>query len=170
MLAASKDDAELRAAWSRYQLARAAMHRELLEPRLNIAAGVSAALDAEAAPKIRFSSWGIVGRVAVAASVTVAVLAGVRLYNQGEMNSAEVALQASQPSLSVPQVQGAPVLAGYIEGAAQPQESLSKEADKTSEWHEKRLPVYLRQHVQQSAVNGAETALPYARAASLDNR
>ncbi|MGV8488845.1 anti-sigma factor, partial [Pseudomonas aeruginosa] len=28
----------------------------------------------------------------------------------------------------------------------------------------------LRQHVQQSAVSGTESALPYARAASLENR
>ena len=63
-----------------------------------------------------------------------------------------------------------PVLAGYTEGAEQSQESVAKEAGKESEWHEKRLPVYLRQHVQQSAVSGAESALPYARAASLENR
>ena len=37
-------------------------------------------------------------------------------------------------------------------------------------WHEQRLPIYLRQHVQQSAVSGTESALPYARAASLENR
>ncbi|TBW12089.1 RNA polymerase subunit sigma [Azotobacter chroococcum subsp. isscasi] len=170
VLAAGKDDAEFRAAWSRYQLARAAMHKELLEPRLDIAASVSAALAAEAAPKARFFSWGIVGRVAVAASVTVAVLAGVRLYNQGEMVGAEMAQRVPQSSLSVPQVQGMPVLAGYTEEAEQSQEPVAKEAGKESEWHEKRLPVYLRQHVQQSAVSGAESALPYARAASLENR
>ncbi|GAB3481883.1 sigma-E factor negative regulatory protein [Azotobacter salinestris] len=170
VLAASRDDAELRATWSRYQLARAAMHKELLETRLDIAAGVSAALAAEAAPKARIFSWGVVGRIAVAASVTVAVLAGVRLYNQSEMSGTELAQHAPQPSLSVPQVQGTPILAGYTEGAAQSQEPASKEEGKDSEWHEKRLPAYLRQHVQQSAVNGAESALPYARAASLENR
>src|SRR3546814_2240295 len=36
--------------WSRYQLARAAMHKELIEPRLDIASAVSAALADEAAP------------------------------------------------------------------------------------------------------------------------
>ena len=42
------DNPELRATWSRYQLARAAMHKELIEPRLDIAAAVSAALADEA--------------------------------------------------------------------------------------------------------------------------
>ncbi|GAB3385042.1 sigma-E factor negative regulatory protein [Azotobacter armeniacus] len=170
VLTASKDDAEFRAAWSRYQLARAAMHKELLEPRLDIAAAVSAALSTENAPKVRRFSWGVVGRLAVAASVTVAVLAGVRLYNQSELTGAGMAQRVPQTSLPVPQVQGAPVLAGYTEGAGQSQEPLPNEAGQDSDWHEKRLPAYLRQHVQQSAVSGAEGALPYARAASLENR
>ena len=48
VLAAAGDDAELRGTWSRYQLAREVMHKELLEPRLDIAAAVSAALAEEA--------------------------------------------------------------------------------------------------------------------------
>ena len=40
------DDAETRATWSRYQVARAAMHKELLLPNLDIASAVSAALAA----------------------------------------------------------------------------------------------------------------------------
>ncbi|MER8125026.1 anti-sigma factor, partial [Acinetobacter baumannii] len=35
---------------------------------------------------------------------------------------------------------------------------------------DQRLPGYLRQHAQESALKGTETALPYARAASLENR
>ena len=35
---------------------------------------------------------------------------------------------------------------------------------------DQRLPGYLRQHAQESALKGNETALPYARAASLENR
>lgn len=44
------DDAETRATWSRYQVARAAMHKELLLPNLDIASAVSAALADEAVP------------------------------------------------------------------------------------------------------------------------
>lgn len=170
---AASDDVELRATWARYQLARAVMHKELLEPRLDIAAGVSAALAAEAAPKVARAPWHTLGRLAVAASVTVAVLAGVRFYNQDEMAGGELARQVSQPSVSVPQMHGTPVLAGYNEGMVQPepQASMAGETSQELGWHEQRLPTYLRQHVQQSAVNGADTVLPYARAASLeDNR
>src|SRR5690606_3291974 len=80
------DNPELRATWSRYQLARAAMHKELIEPRLDIAAAVSAALADEAAPaQPQRSGWKGLGRLAVAASVTVAVLAGVRLSNRSDV-------------------------------------------------------------------------------------
>ncbi|SEP88652.1 anti sigma-E protein, RseA [Azotobacter beijerinckii] len=178
VLAAGRDDAEFRATWARYQLARAAMHKELLEPRLDIAASVSAALSMEDTPKVKIEntpkarrfSWGMIGRIAVAASVTVAVLAGVRLYNQSERAGAEMAQQSTQPSLPIPQAHGTPVLAGYTEGAEQPQASSPSEAEQDANWHEKRLPAYIRQHAQQSTVNGTESTLPYARSSSLENR
>lgn len=40
----------------------------------------------------------------------------------------------------------------------------------TASWHEQRLPNYLRQHAQEAVMGAGETALPYARAASLENR
>ncbi|PYC25924.1 sigma-E factor negative regulatory protein [Pseudomonas alcaligenes] len=164
---AASDDAELRGTWSRYQLARAVMHKELLEPRLDIAAAVSAALADEALPaKAVRGPWRTLGRVAVAASVTLAVLVGVRFYNQDELAGAQLAQQGNQPSLVLPQVQGPAVLAGYSEGAAAQQSPVQS----GSSWHEQRLPTYLRQHAQQAAASGADSALPYARAASLENR
>lgn len=167
VLAASKDG-ELRGTWSRYQIARAAMHRELLEPRLDIAAAVSAALADEPIAVRKASLWSRVGRVAIAASVTVAVLAGVRFYNQDELNGTQLAQQDAAPVLSMPQVQGPAVLAGYNSGA----DEVSAEAAKagTADWHEQRLPTYLRQHAQQAVMGTGETALPYARAASLEDR
>ncbi|MGG2831208.1 RseA family anti-sigma factor [Pseudomonas aeruginosa] len=47
---------------------------------------------------------------------------------------------------------------------------ITNSSSSDTRWHEQRLPIYLRQHVQQSAVSGTESALPYARAASLENR
>ncbi|PTC34508.1 anti-sigma factor MucA [Pseudomonas paraeruginosa] len=47
---------------------------------------------------------------------------------------------------------------------------ITNSSSSDTRWHEQRLPIYLRQHVQQSAVSGSESALPYARAASLENR
>lgn len=168
VLAAAGEDAELRATWSRYQIARAVMHKELLEPRLDIAAGVSAALAEEALPvSVAKRSWRTLGRVAVAASVTLAVLAGVRFYNQDELSGTRLAQQAAQPSLTLPQVQGPAVLAGYTESAAPLRQSVQQPA---SGWYEQRLPGYLRQHAQQAAASGNDSVLPYARAASLENR
>jgi sigma-E factor negative regulatory protein RseA len=163
------DNPELRATWSRYQLARAAMHKELIEPRLDIASAVSAALADEAAPvKAQRNGWKSLGRLAVAASVTVAVLAGVRLYNQNEVAGPQLAQQAPQPSIAVPQVnQGPTVLAGYSEQAEAPAQAGAP----VERWHEERLPSYVRQHAQQAAFsNGSESALPYARAASMEER
>ncbi len=166
------DDAETRATWSRYQIARAAMHKELLLPKLDIASAVSAALADEAVPaKVKQGPWRSLGRLAVAASVTVAVLAGVRFYNQDEISGAELAAQQpAQQGLSMPQAQGPAVLAGYSESNEQPTGPMVNGVLQNQAGWDQRLPGYLRQHAQESALKGNETALPYARAASLENR
>ncbi|MEE9100335.1 MULTISPECIES: RseA family anti-sigma factor [Pseudomonas] len=170
VLAACGEDAELRATWSRYQLARAVMHREPALPKLDIAAAVSAALVDEAAPApVKSNPWRNVGRLAVAASVTLAVLAGVRLYHQDSGVANGLAQQApATQQIALPQVQGPAVLAGYTQDEA-PQVITNARGGQTT-WHEQRLPGYLRQHAQQSAVSGTDSALPYARAASLESR
>lgn len=166
------DDTETRATWSRYQVARAAMHKELLLPQLDIAAAVSAALAEEATPvKVARGPWRSLGRLAVAASVTVAVLAGVRLYNQDEISGAQLAAQQPvQQGLAAPQVQGPAVLAGYSESADTTGPMANGVLQGQSGWQDQRLPGYLRQHTQEAAVKGTESALPYARAASMENR
>ena len=165
------EDSETRATWSRYQVARAAMHKELLMPNLDIASAVSAALAEEAAPaKVQKGPWRGIGRLAVAASVTVAVLAGVRLYNQDEIAGVELAQQSNQPTLATPQVKGPAVLAGYSESSEATGPMANGVLQGQPGWHDQRLPGYLRQHAQQAALKGTESALPYARAASLENR
>jgi len=174
---AADGDSEMRATWSRYQIARAAMHKELIEPRMDIASAVSAALADEPAisvAKPQKSAWRSMGRIAVAASVTVAVLAGVRLYNQSEVAGPQMAQQAAQPSIAVPQAaQGPAVLAGYSgSDNAGAMEAETSAAQVSAEgWHEQRLPAYVRQHAQQAAFGSeSESALPYARAASMEDR
>ena len=165
------DDAETRDTWSRYQVARAVMHKDLLIPRLDIAAAGSAALADEAVPaKAARGPWRSLGRLAVAASVTVAVLAGVRLYNQDEIAGAELAQQTQQPVMAGPQVKGPAVLAGYKESSDTTGPMANGVLQGQSGWQDQRLPGYLRQHAQESALKGTESALPYARAASLENR
>lgn len=162
------EDSEARATWSRYQVARAAMHKELLNPRLDLASAVSAALADEAVPaRSTPRPWRSLGRLAVAASVTLAVLAGVRLYNQNEIAGAQVAQQAPQPALVAPQAQGPAVLAGYTESSdAVKAPALENQAG----WQDEKLPGYVRQHAQDSAGKGTEGALPFARSASMENR
>ncbi|MNR00016.1 Sigma factor AlgU negative regulatory protein [compost metagenome] len=165
------DDVETRETWARYQIARAVMHKDLLIPRLDLASAVSAALADEAVPaKASRGPWRSLGRLAVAASVTLAVLAGVRLYNQDEIAGVELAQQSTQPGLAVPQVKGPAVLAGYNEGSQATGPMANGVLQGQPGWHDQRLPGYLRQHAQQAALKGTESALPYARAASLENR
>jgi sigma-E factor negative regulatory protein RseA len=165
------DDVETRETWARYQIARAVMHKDLLLPRLDIAAAVSAALADEAVPaKASRGPWRSLGRLAVAASVTVAVLAGVRLYNQDEIAGVELAQQSTQQGLAAPQIKGPAVLAGYNETSDATGPMANGVLQGQPGWHDQRLPGYLRQHAQQAALKGTESALPYARAASLENR
>ncbi|MBD1552494.1 RseA family anti-sigma factor [Pseudomonas typographi] len=167
------DDTVTRATWSRYQVARAAMHKELLNPALDLASAVSAALADEAVPaKSSPRPWRSLGRLAVAASVTVAVLAGVRLYNHDEVSGAQLAQQqVTQPGVTTPQAQGPAVLANYTESADQAKGPMASGVlQNQAGWQDERLPGYLRQHAQEAAIKGAESALPYARAASMENR
>ena len=172
---AAGGEPELRATWSRYQIARAAMRGEYFTPSLSLAAGVSAALDEEPAlrpARAGLPIWRSVGRVAIAASVTVAVLAGVRFYNQDALDGAQMAQQSAQPSLPVssaaPTIQGPAVLAGYSTSG---EAALAVPADQERQLaaEDQRLLDYVRQHARQAG-SGAETTLPHARAASLENR
>ena len=103
VLAAAGEDPALRERWARYQLARAVMHKQTVMPGLDLASAVSAAIAAEEtpAPAARPArSWRHLGRFAVAASVTLAVLAGVRFYNtQGDAALAPQLAQQSAPVL-----------------------------------------------------------------------
>ncbi|WP_434772420.1 sigma-E factor negative regulatory protein [Pseudomonas entomophila] len=165
------NDAEARATWARYQVARAAMHKELLLPKLDIASAVSAALAEEEAPApAKRGAWRGLGRLAVAASVTFAVLAGVRLYNQDDIAGNQLAAQQPvQQGVVAPQAQGPAVLAGYTEGAEQSAAPVTNGVMQNPGNWDKRLPGYLRQHAQDSALKGNDGALPYARAASMEN-
>ena len=172
---AAGGEPELQATWSRYQIARAAMHGEYFAPGLNIAAGVSAVLAEEPAPSrsgVGAPLWRGIGRVAIAASVTVAVLAGVRFYNQDALDGAQMAQQSAQPaataSSAAPMAQGPAVLASYNpSGEATLAVPVDHEAQLTAE--DQRLLDYVRQHARQAG-SGAESTVPHARAASLENR
>ena len=171
---AAEAGGELHASWSRYQLARAALHREAVLPNFSVAAAVSAALTDGPAlgitPAPQASRWtNGWARLAVAASVTVAVLGGVRLYNQDELNGAQLAQQATPLQMTQPQTQGPAILAGYSESTQlAPRAPAAPGND--SAWLRERYPHYLQQHAQQGGSAATNGTLPYARGASVDGR
>ena len=168
---AASGESEVRATWARYQVARAVMHKELLEPRLDLAAAVSAALADEPVPAVsqpRLPLRGL-GRLAVAASVTVAVLAGVRMYNQDDLATTQLAQRDALPLLQARPLQGPAVLAGYTTNSVVVPQGQGA-TDAQQRWQQQHLPAYVRQHAQQAAFIGTQSALPYARAASMEGR
>jgi sigma-E factor negative regulatory protein RseA len=111
VLAAVGEDPALRERWARYQLARDVMHRQDVLPKLDLAAGVAAAIaaeDARVAPAAKpMRSWRQAARLAVAASVTLAVLVGVRFYN-GQDEAGMAPQLAQQPALPQQSLQALP--------------------------------------------------------------
>ncbi|PKM31230.1 MAG: RNA polymerase subunit sigma [Gammaproteobacteria bacterium HGW-Gammaproteobacteria-11] len=176
ILQASEGDPALRKTWERFQIARAMMHKEPWQGRVDISAGIAAAIATEQAPTATASRagrvWHNLGRVAVAASVTLAVLVGVNMFNQQELAvsddlaAVERATPQMSPSISVPQGGGA-VLAGFSAPAPVEAETASQSP---TLWHEQRIGTYLREHAEHSSRFGSSQVLPYARAASLESR
>lgn len=195
ILKASEGDA-LRAKWSRYQVARSAMRGDLpseLAPA-GFADRLSAALADEQAPQVDstqatssnqgsgLSRWWLgLGRVAVAASVTGAVVIGAQLYQAGDADPGVNTMTAgaepkaiSAPDNSLPIGYGAPALPAQQVSAAvggyQPQRTRQvvfepRRADvKVSN---EQIRAYLNQlveeHADHAAVNSAQGMLPYAR-------
>ncbi len=177
----ASDEAELRASWSRYQIARAAMHNEPFHAHVDLSAGIMAAIEAEPAfataepertehaaktIKVRSTPW--LARVAVAASVTLAVLGGVRFYNQDTIQQDAIMASSEQRLPAVNHIQGPVVLASY--SAQNDRAAVTQNRTESDAWYDRRLPSYLLQHAQQSSVNKTESGLPYARAASLEGQ
>ena len=179
----ASNDPELRASWSRYQIARAAMHNEPFSAKIDLSASIMAAIDAEpelsveqpeqqetAVRNIKSGRFSWVSRVAVAASVTLAVLGGVRFYNQDAVQQEALVAKNEQrlPTVGNSEQHSPVVLASYsAQGKKAP---IAQAVSEQSSWYELRLPSYLRQHAQQTSMNKTESGLPYARAASLEGQ
>lgn len=175
------DEPEVRQTWQNLHLVRSAMHQEPVMA-VDVSAGVREALnsiamdetqpgDDASAPQV--AGWKSWQRMAVAASVTLAVLGGVRFYNQVQLEPAEQVL-AGTPAPATPlaapaYVREQPVvLASY--GGQQLQKEEQQSEINSNDWYREHLPLYLKQHARQSGIGGADSALPYARAASMEGR
>ena len=150
VLQATEQDPELRSTWDRYQVARSVMRKEPWQGNIDLSAGIAAALADEPTPAVQTpvaqvsALWQNMGKLAVAASVTVAVLVGVRMVNQDAgpaepvmaerpavEQAAPVAAAPSTAPVAQPQ-QGGAVLAGYPDNG-------EAAAQAPSEWQEARI-------------------------------
>lgn len=179
-LLAGEQDPEVRRSWERYQLARSVMHKEPWYADVDLSSGIAAALADEPALKVRPASastpWKTrLSRVAVAASVTVAVLVGVRMVSQDPaVDNSMASVERGVPAISTvsaPAVPAAPVgagaiLAGFSSHADQQQRS--QPSSEPSIWQKQRVADYLRQHAENN-MQAAPQLVPQARAASLEN-
>jgi len=179
VLKQSQTNAELRQQWQRWQITRAALRGQPQSfATLNLAERVSAALDAppaapiaRARPAMRSRLWRSGGQLAVAASVTLAVLGGVRFYQSSQQVPANPPLQA-QTGAGVPfnlPLAEVPQLAGFTDNAEQNTETAWQWPSEQMNLQEaERLRGYLRQHSRQSALySGIDGVLPDVRAASF---
>ena len=185
VLQAADQDPALRSTWARYQMARSVMHKEPWQGSIDLSAGIAAALQDEpalqmepeqAAPAAAQGSvlWRNFGRMAVAASVTLAVLVGVRMVNQGDAPTQPMtAANSPAPSMlqANPAARTGAVLAGYSQnGAAVTAAEPLAPAQAPSAWHEQRISRYLREHAEAGAQSNTPQLVPYARAASMEGR
>ena len=161
---------EVDATWARYQLARAALKGDVAPlPNWGLSARISAALIDEPAPA-QTRSKPALARFAVAASVMLAVLGGIKLYHQNAGSAALPVAQQNVAPAPLPALQGPAILAGYsAQGGAQQATQPTLPGDQ-SLWIRQRYPSYLRQHLQQGANQSADAVLPYARGATLNER
>ncbi|MFT0213150.1 RseA family anti-sigma factor [Pseudomonas sp. F1_0610] len=169
------DDTEVRATWSRYHMARAAMRQEFVMPQVDLSSSIMAAIENEnfdqqapiAASTKKSRPLQVMGRFAVAASVTLAVLAGVRFYNQDAVNTAKMVAH-TQEVTPVNDVKLPPLveLAGFNRDNSSPSPIAEVVSGQT--WYEQRLPEYFRRHAQQAPAQANEVGIPFARAASVE--
>lgn len=181
VLQATAQDSALRGTWERYQMARSVLQKEHWQPSVDLSAGIAAALrdEPEFQPQVETTAakpsglWRNMTRVAVAASVTMAVLVGVRMVNQGDVPT-QPTLAASAPVTAPSLATGntarsGAVLAGYSQQPGVGAQPIAP-AQSPSAWHEQRIGRYLREHAENSAQFSSPQLVPYARAASIEGR
>lgn len=150
-----EQDDELRSTWQRYQMIGSLMRGEPAAA-VDLSRGIMQALDGEPMDEVRRPQaatassqrfrWLASG--AVAASVTLAVLVGVR------MNSAEPdALVAEQQTM---QPAAVPL-------ASAPAQALPEVDAAQLEAAQRKLQEYVLQHTEQATMTGSRAAVPFAR-------
>jgi len=193
-----EDDEELRERWSRYQMMGALM-REEPAMTVDLSKGIMQAIDgvpmdevpareqgataiADVAESTVSRSWkqGWIASGAVAASVTLAVLLGVRVVDNSMLGSATVAQNtASEAMITAPAVAGSdvipavmpvnadviPVAGMVVADAANNEPELSEEQLRDAQ---NRLQEYVLQHSEHAVMNSGRGLMPFARVTNFE--
>ncbi|WP_111640390.1 sigma-E factor negative regulatory protein [Marinimicrobium alkaliphilum] len=189
LLKASESDAELKATWSRYQMASASLRRDLpATAPSDFGARLSAALADEPALGAGRGSalnrwWQNAGRVAVAASVAAAVIFGVQQYGGGsapvggeapamaESERSELRPSASAPAgFQSPALNARPVSAqsGFDGRSQQARQVIFEPRQANDQIPIEQIRAYLNllidEHTDHASFNSGQGMLPFARA------
>jgi sigma-E factor negative regulatory protein RseA len=174
----SVDDAGVAALLGRHYAVRAVARREaqaLCPPALtaSILAALAAQAPAAAAPRWRMP----VGGVAVAASVCMAAVFGLRALAPEPAGMAQTAVVASGAAslgelgrpggLPVP-VAGPAVPVGFVSALPAPGSAMQHAGASPDQLAEQRLRLFMVDHVQNAALNTNVGMLPYARVVSYE--
>ncbi len=174
-------DPGLRDTWHRYQLASAAMKRDLPYRMVDLSQSISAAIEQESALKPGLKRWlQPFGKVAIAASVAMVAVIGVQqIQTNSSQNAAQPAIASAGTDSGVAQFQmpvgfelppiaARNVSAGsQIEPAARPTLVVSR-AQVSELENEEAIRAYLNQMMERHTRNAANSSssqgiLPLAR-------
>ena len=169
VLKATAEDTELRAIWDRYQMARAAMRDDLPTANTDLSGAISDAIASEPVygrgADRYFRSFA---RVAVAASVAVAVILGVQQFNRPDAGGTPVIagngqssnLVPTPPAFGRPPIETAPVSTSVFEPLDEPLLELDEASRRRLETH---LSELMKRHTDGAALGGSQGMLPFAR-------
>lgn len=167
VLNALRDDAELRRAWERYHVIRAAVTRQLgavLPPDFaeRVRARIEADGQAETAPPLRL--WPLAGGFAAAALVAGAAFLGAQMLRAPSSPLAPLAVAPPANEVASSQVNVATAAATPAELAAVAAEAPASEAPSAAvEASAGRLDAYLVGHNEFMPTAGMGSMLPYVR-------
>ena len=169
-------DSELRASWQRYQLASAALRRDLPDQLVDLSAAVHEAVAKESRPAQTTQRWlKPLGRFAVAASVTAIAVFGMQQYGLQqsgvpiaaiESPETEVATPTQLPSnFAVPQL---PVrVVSATSGNREPQRPVEIKQvipdQATRDQVQRYLNGLMLRHTENAALNTNQGMMPFAR-------
>ncbi|MFA5631608.1 MAG: sigma-E factor negative regulatory protein [Porticoccaceae bacterium] len=180
-------NSDLRATWHRYQLASAAMKRDLPGGIVDLSSRIGAALEQEAPLKPSLSRWlQPLGKVAIAASVALVAVIGVQqIQNAGTAQpSAEMASRTANDSgnaqfqfpagYDLPPVTGRTVSAGTL-GHSQSRPTVLVSAQPIAELaDEEALRDYfnsmMQRHTESAARSSSQGLMPFARLPQGESR